>query len=198
MESDDDQVPTEYLEELAEAALRHNTKHQKELRRSVEIGSGFYDKLAALSAGSLAIVASVGIAVLAKFGFTSSTLRSFSHWLVCIAVLLWIALLSAVIHNLALVHIANLEAAISRETMQMALMRELDKRSSKVLPSISEHAVRRAVDMLEAEPRKRQRKSISNQERLLRIERVLGFVSITAFISAYSLVVILLVTRVWQ
>lgn len=102
------------------------------------------------------------------------------------------------IHNFSLVHIANLEAAFSRETMQMALMRELAKRSSKVLPSISEQAVRRAVDMLEAEPKQRQRKNISNQERFRRIEPALGFLSIAAFITAYSLVVLLLVMRVWQ
>ena len=102
------------LEKLRFSADEATKKSERENRRSFEIRANFYDKLSALSAGSIAIAASVGIALLAKseahVGYTHSNLS----WLVAIAFFLWISLISAIGHNYLFAKIARLEAEEAR------------------------------------------------------------------------------------
>lgn len=85
-------------------------KSENERRRNLEVRASFYDKLSALSAGSIALAVSVGIALLGKSESPISSMHSDLSWLSVIALLLWISLICAIGHNYLIIKIARLEA----------------------------------------------------------------------------------------
>lgn len=69
------------------------------------VSTAFYDKLAALNAGSIAIAVSVGVTILNK-----QELRHLSHGLLGLILCFWLSLLTAIFHNFLLLWSAKLDA----------------------------------------------------------------------------------------
>jgi hypothetical protein len=74
-------------------------EHEKERRRSVEISAGFFDKLSTLSAASIAVSASIILAIAVKSDVHSGATQIVVRDLLTIAFLLWASLLLAIFHN---------------------------------------------------------------------------------------------------
>jgi len=85
-------------------------RSEQESRRSLEIRAGFYDKLSALSAGSIALTVSVGIALLGKSAVPFGSVHSQLSWLLWISGCLMTSLLCSIFHNFIFVNIARLES----------------------------------------------------------------------------------------
>lgn len=56
-------VPPERMEKFIEEIKPSLKEHEQEKRKSLEISAGFFDKLAALNAGSIAVSASIILAI---------------------------------------------------------------------------------------------------------------------------------------
>jgi hypothetical protein len=124
MASDDNAIPPELRAKLEGPWREALERHMNEVRRTFEISTGFYEKLAALDAGSIAIAATVGAAVVAKAGATTPAVLSLTHRLVYIIFALLASLILGVLHNFIVVGIAQFEAKYSELDLIRTLMRE--------------------------------------------------------------------------
>jgi hypothetical protein len=101
-------------------------EYEKELRRSFEISAGFIDKVSALDAGSIALAASVIIAITAKSDlppYLLCRMHQIVHGLVVIVFLLLVSLVLTVLHHFLVVHIARLDAKYSEIEFPRRMMR---------------------------------------------------------------------------
>ena len=121
-------------------------EHQEEKRKSLAVSSGFFDKVAALSAGSIAVSASIILTVTAKSSVDSWSTRIIIHDLLRIAVLLWASLLLAIFHNFLAVQIAKLDVAISESEFQQKLITLLFSYSTQTEP-VDHATAAKAEDM---------------------------------------------------
>jgi drug/metabolite transporter (DMT)-like permease len=97
-----------HREKMQTSADEAQKNSEEKRRRSLEVSAGFYEKLSALDAGSIAVAVSVGIALLGKSGVGS--IHSHLTWLAWIAGLLWLSLVCSIGHNCYFVKISRLEA----------------------------------------------------------------------------------------
>lgn len=88
--------------------------HITEVRRTFQISAGFYEKLVAPDAGSMAIAATCRGSDRLKIEFHKFGVRSLSHWLVFIIFSVLRSLLPGVAHNFMAVGIAQLEGGAFR------------------------------------------------------------------------------------
>ena len=72
------------IEKLKASTEEVKAEANLELRRSLELRASFYEKLAALNAGSIAVAVSVGVALLGKAAPHSAFLHSNLNWLVAV------------------------------------------------------------------------------------------------------------------
>jgi hypothetical protein len=96
---------------------------EKELRRSFEISTGFIDKISVLDAGSIAVLASVIIAITARSDLSPCQLRQIVDGLVVIAFLFLLSLVSTVVHHFLAVGIAKSEAKYSEIDFHRKMIR---------------------------------------------------------------------------
>ena len=112
------------LQNRFEAEVRAAYKeHEKESRRNLEIRTAFCATLSALGAGSIAVAASIGMALTAKPQLLSGSLHATAHGLVVITFFLWVSLVCAVMHNFLVVHIAKLESEYSGHEFVRTIIR---------------------------------------------------------------------------
>lgn len=183
-------IPAELLAQFEGSWKEPFEKHTEEIRRTFEISTGFYEKLVALDAASIAIAASVGGALIAKAGTPSPELRSVSHWLVWIIVLLWVSLVSGVGHNFVVVGIAQLEAAYSELDFVRTLIHGTITLVKSLYPANDGSTFERALALVEKGPQERQRRIVMYRDFLKKVSPPLGYVSMFGFIGAYTLVAI--------
>jgi hypothetical protein len=180
---------TERNELVAELRAAHS-EHKNVLRRSIESSANFYEKLAAIDAGSLAIVASIGLAVTVKPELRLGVFGGLAHGIVVIAVLLWVSLVCAVIHNFFVVRITKLETAYSDVEFVITII----TRTLSVVRKAFPEGDRSQLDGLEAtaysEPILEQQ-HIERRSKLSRgLATALGYASMLTFVAAYSAVMI--------
>jgi hypothetical protein len=188
-------LPPELQSKFEEGVLIAFEKHREEVRRSFEISNSFYDKLSALDAGSIALAASVGFSIIARAG-TASGLHTISHWPVFIICSLWVSLVCAVLHNFVGVRIARLEADYSDHDLVRKMMRQGLSIFSEVQPEIDKSVIAHLGELVQKEPFIKQQRNVRNIQTLSRCSTALGYISIGAFLLAYTLVVICVV-RIW-
>ena len=79
MSNNDVPLSREQMKQFEAGIKEPYKEHEDEKRRSLEISSGFLDKLAALSAGSMAVSASITLAIVVRSDVHSAaTLNSYS------------------------------------------------------------------------------------------------------------------------
>lgn len=188
----------EQFERLRAAAVSRFAEHEQERRRSAEIGASFFEKVAALSAGSIAVAATVGIAVIPRSGLPYLLLRSFSHWLFFIVLSLLIALLSAVLHNLCLALIAQLDAASARQrsihAATKATLKAAELAKAASLPDAA--AVLQLLEVVQGAPVRRREQFVQRQKALRHLVSALGALAVCTFLLAYILIMIV-VSHLW-
>jgi hypothetical protein len=189
------EIPAPLQEAFSTAVKEAYREHEKELRRSREISTGFYEKLLALDAGSLAVAASIGVALAAKPDSQFGSRNVFNQWLVVITVFLWVSLICAVSHNFVAVYIAKLESAYSEAELvrviirrAVAIVRNIGSPEAKLLDQIEKGA--------QEQPLTQQQRNVRWRQILHPSATVLGYISIGSFLIAYTLVMIRVV-RLW-
>jgi uncharacterized membrane protein YciS (DUF1049 family) len=163
-------------------------RHTNEVRRSFQISTGFYEKLVAVDAASIAIAASVGGMMIAKAATPNPSLSSISHWLVWIILALWLSLICGVAHNFVIVGIAQLEAAYSELDFVRKLMRESLMLATNLYPDLDRSNLAQVLTFAEKKPQAAQRRNVMFAQILQKLSSILGYISMVGFIGAYTLV----------
>lgn len=197
MEDQISKIQAEILSELEPEFKSAVEKHENEARRSFEISSSFYEKLAALNAGSLAIAVSIGIAIVSKPELKSSPLFQYSHWLIVIIICFWVSLVCAAIHNFIVVGIAKLDA----DYAEIEFVRTIIRRGLAIVKERSSIADQSQIDLLEEKaqekPLREQQRNVKLKTRLKLLALFMGFTSMGVFLSAYTLVTVC-AARLWN
>jgi hypothetical protein len=186
------------IEKLKASTKEVEAQANRELRRSLELRASFYEKLAALNAGSIAVAVSVGVALLGKQTPHSAFLRSNLDWLVVIAFFLWLSLISAIRHNALFIKIAGLEAERAEDWSKW-----IGLINASTMQAVIGHASSQPAQMLDKiiadSLHDRIQKGAMNQHRteqsILRA-RAVGAVAVWSFLIAYTLVFIC-VLHIW-
>jgi hypothetical protein len=169
-------------------------EHEEESRRSLGISTGFYEKLSVLDAGSIAVSASIGIALIAKPQLQSSSLHAATRWLAVITISLWLSLVCAVLHNFVAVAIAKLESAYSH----VELVRTIIRRGLATLntnPALIQ-PLGQVGAAAQEEPILQQQQIMKRRLFLNPCLTALGYASMGSFVAAYTLVMVCVV-RLW-
>ncbi len=170
--------------ELKAKILEPSGALKDELRRSAETSVAFYEKLAAASAGSIALVMSVGMANLQKHDS-----RQFSHSLLFLASCFWLSLAAAIAHNVLFLWSSKLDAryaglvfieqTIATVMQGISLSPEVDRNQWKQVEGFArEDALRQ------------QRGTYGRKRRCESIAKVVGDVSVALFFLGFTLVVV--------
>ncbi|MFZ0629732.1 MAG: hypothetical protein WA399_16945 [Acidobacteriaceae bacterium] len=187
------------IDKLKASTEEVKTQANRELRRSLELRASFYEKLAALNAGSIAVAVSVGVALLGKAAPHSAFLHSNLDWLVAVAFFLWSSLICAIGHNALFIKVARLEAERAEEWSKWIGLINASTMQSIVRPEgseIGEIVAKQIGDSLHDRIQKAAMNSHRTEQSILRA-RILGFVSVSAFLIAYTLVFACII-RIWS
>ena len=177
-----DNSEQEYLEALEKLERAGN-----EERRSFETRASFFDKLSALAAGSIAVVVSLGAALLARNQVPLSSAHSDLSWLTVIALFLWGALISAVGHNFIFLGVAKLEADQAFISAKKACIA-----SFCAVAGVSADRSDESLSRLGGESQELANRS----KRAVVGARWLGHIAVLSFVLAYTLV-FACVVRLW-
>jgi hypothetical protein len=186
------------IEKLKASTEEVKTEANLELRRSLELRASFYEKLAALNAGSIAVAVSVGVALLGNAAPHSAFLHSNLNWLVAVAFFLWFSLICAIGHNALFIKVARLEAEKAEEWSKWIALINASTMQSITGPGDSEIAqtlVTHIGDTLHDRIQKAAMNQHRTEQTILRA-MVLGFGGIGAFLIAYTLVFACII-RIW-
>jgi hypothetical protein len=176
----------EQLKQLETFADEAKALSKETHRRHLEVRAGFYEKLAALDAGSIALVVSVGIAFVGRSESASAPLHARLGWLVAIAFFLWLSLLFSIAHNLIYVTSTRLEAEVAQESSNI---HRLLRGVLTAHLSGSEQSIKVMDDLIKQSFGKRLEITTKKTFRLLSVNRVLfiGYVATASFLIAYTL-----------
>jgi hypothetical protein len=177
---DDDGLTPEVEAEI----LEHSKVLKEERSRAGEISTAFYDKLAALDAGSIAIAVSVGITILSK-----QDLHYLSHGLLVAVLCFWLSLLTAIAHNFLLLRSARLDVVYAGYEFIKNAFRTTSQHVP-IPPGITAKQWKQIQGSVREEPIKKQRVATARKRRNESIARVVGIISITCFFIGYTLIVI--------
>lgn len=182
----DDELPPE----LEAGFLADYEVLKSDLRRSAELSSGFYDKIAALSAGSIAVSVSVGLAI-----FTKPELLKIRHGLVTLILCFWLSLLCSIAHNRLLLWSAILDATYSRQDFMRNVMKRMFAYAGKD-QKLDQELLKKIRSEAELKPISRQRGITRIRIWAENAARIFGYLSISLFFIAYTMVVVGAV-RIW-
>jgi hypothetical protein len=187
----DDAISRERIKKLLDSLKEPYKEHETELRRSIGISSGFFDKLATLSSGSIAVTASILLATV-KSGIHSCETQTTVHDLLIIAFLLWVSLLAAIFHNFLAAQAAKTDAAISENQLLQTMMSLTAGAAQEEVPSLTDETIAKAEDMMRGQISPRQEKHVKNRDRLYQWVKPVGYLSMAAFVVAYTLAIVFL------
>jgi hypothetical protein len=175
-----------------EAEFKATTAHM----RNLEVRNSFYEKLAALGAGSIAVAVSVGIALFGKDESPVGTIHSNLGWLVVIAFFLWVSLICSIIHNYLFVKIVRLEAEKTRIWAGYIGLLNASAMCHLTGSNIGENKVNKIIiDTFDGRIQK-DAMNTYRTEILLNRATCLGYIAVSSFLLAYTLVFVCLV-RLW-
>src|SRR5882762_5202300 len=113
LEGESDPLSREQMIRLQDALMISYKQHEDEKRRSLGISAGFYEKLAALDAGSIAVAASITLTILLKSEIKADSVKPVIHELLFVVACLWASLVLSILHNFLATIFAYLETAYS-------------------------------------------------------------------------------------
>jgi len=115
-------------------------KSEREHRRNIEFRASFYEKLIALNAGSIAIVVSVGAALVTRSEPSIRSVHSQLTWLLWIALVLVLSLVCSLLHNFLYVKITGLEADQAEDYANyIALLNGMTFGSKEIAEIVTKH-----------------------------------------------------------
>jgi hypothetical protein len=171
-------------------------QHEQEKRRSLEINAGFFDKLAALSAGSIAVATSIILAILFKSETRPPWVPTAVHESLSVVAFLWISLVLAILHNFLATRVGTTAAEQSEAELTWAMAEQATEISKMTSPAIDGAVMTQAKDLLRKQFAPREVKLVKRSRALYATVSVFGYGSMCAFVVAFSLVPIYLF-RLW-
>lgn len=167
--------------------------HEEERRRSLEVNTGFYDKLAAISAGSIAVVASIVLAVLFKTEPRPVWVRTALHELLIVVLFLWLSLVLAILHNFLVAFLATTQANLSENQFIHTV---LERTITDEAPQADGFNTANLEAFLRERSTPKQIKLFTRSRRINKVVSTVGYGSIAVFLIAFSLVPVFLF-RLW-
>jgi len=162
--------------------------HEQEKRRSLEVNAGFFDKLAAVSAGSVAVAASIVLAILFKSETRPPWVRTALHELLSVVAFLWFSLILAILHNFLAAFLPKTAAEQSEAELTWAMAEQAMAITKETTPAIDGAVMAQAKDLLRKQFAPREVRLVNRSRVLYATVSVLGYCSMVAFIIAFSLV----------
>jgi hypothetical protein len=191
MSDDQIKISAELLKNLEPGISQAFKENKDEFNRSIETSTGFFEKLFALDAALMGLVATVIMAIMARSEYPTYQLREALQRLVIIFNLLGFSLIFAVIHHFLAVQIASDDAEYANTNLIGALVKEvlLDDPSNthEVVATQSKVVVGMVHQKLVTEPQKKIVKTKHSKHRCMKI---IGYISIGLFLLAYIFVAI--------
>jgi hypothetical protein len=197
MSDEIEEVPGELIERLIREVRPAFELHQGEVRRSTQIADSFFEKLAALSAGTLGIAVSILFLIIGKPEWLSGQMRQVAHWTVVILMSLLVSLVLSIIHNVITAGIANLEADYSESELTRAFIRVSLSMVTELTLGISEDQVQLVEARIGDKPLASQQRNAKRRRTLDLVAKILGLIAIGAFIAAYTLIMVGGLFRIW-
>jgi hypothetical protein len=182
-----------HKEKAQSSADEAKTKSEQERRRNLEVRAGFYDKLSALDAGSIAVAVSVGVALVSKADSRYGSVHSHLSWLLWIAGFLWVSLICSVGHNSMFVTITGLEAEHAKDwSNYLGLISAQAMSSGDTQEIVTKHI----LDTLHERIQKTALKLHHIDQSLYRAI-ALGKIAVWTFLIAYTLVMVAVLHLWW-
>jgi hypothetical protein len=169
---------------------------ENQRRRAVEIGAGFFEKIAALSAASTAVLASIILAIANKSDIHKGPAQTLVHHLLCIAFTLGASLILAVLHNFFGALIATAYADISGAQFLLKIVSKTLPIARETTPVIDESTVAQVEEIMRGQINPKISKLVSWKSGLLIAATWAGRFSMAAFIAAFVLVMVYL-SKLW-
>lgn len=187
-------ISPEQMSRFEDSIKEHYDKHEDERRRSIEIAQGFLEKLATLAAGSIAVAASILLAIVFKSD-PSALLTLVIHETILVVVFLWVSLALSLWHNFLATQIAYVDADYSLIEFVWALTKETISISRENEP-ISEDTFKQLEKLLREQTIPERSKLVENKHRHYKTMRTIAVLAMVSFLIAYLLVGIFLF-RLW-
>jgi hypothetical protein len=187
--SDEAPLSREQMNRFMEKIKEPFNEAEQQKRRSVEVSAGFFEKIAALSAGSTAILASLILAIANKYDIHTGWAQIVVHQLLCIAFALGAALILAVLHNFFAALVARADAAIADSQLLQKIIAESLPLVHEVTPQVDEATVTQVEDMMRAQMSPRFSRQLKSRSIFYMVATWAGSISMAAFIVAFSLVI---------
>jgi hypothetical protein len=170
-------------------------EHEQEKRRGLEINAGFFEKLSALNAGSIAVAASIILAIEAR----PNVVRTVLHQILIVVALLGVSLLLGILHNFLAAVVAKVEAAYSETHLVVALTKlllSIGGMTSSIDDVTPSQAASQVEDAVRSGLLPKQRRLAKATQILYPTAAVIGYLSMASFFAAYTLVMVYLL-RLW-
>jgi len=174
-----------FLEKIKEP---FNEAEQRK-RRSVEVSAGFFEKIAALSAGSTAILASIILTIANKYSIHTGWAQIVVHHLLCIAFALGASLILAVLHNFFAALVARADAAIADSQLLQKIIAESLPLVQETTPQVNDATMTQIEEIMGAQMSPRFMRQIKSRSIFYMVATWAGSLSMVAFIVAFSLVI---------
>ena len=186
------------IEKLEASTQDAETQANEQLRRSLELSASFYEKLAALNAGSIALAVSVGITLVSKAPPHSAFLHSNLNWLLAVACFLWCSLICSFGHNALFIKVARLESEKAAEWSKWIGLINANTMQSVTGTGDSEIAqtlFKQMRDTLQNRILGAAMNQHRTEQTILRAS-LLGYVAVGTFLISYTLVFVCII-RIW-
>ena len=189
-------VPPERMEQFIEELKTPLKEVEQEKRESLEVSAGFFAKLAALNAGSIAVSASIILAILSKSEARLDWIRVALHELLIVVGFLWLSLVLAILHNFLAASVAKVAAASSDAEFVWMLTQRTILLSQEIEPNAEQSTYTQVKQLLRQQFIPREGRLVKTSQVLYRAVSIVGYVSMLSFATAFTLVPIFLF-RIW-
>jgi hypothetical protein len=171
-------------------------KTEEHRRRAIEVSAGFFEKIAALSAASTAVLASLILAIANKSDIHKRPAKTLVHDLLCIAFTLGASLILAVLHNFFGALLAKAYADIFEAQFLLTIITESLPIVRETTPEVNDVTAVQVEEMMRAQINPKIAKLVGLEQGLLMAATWTGRISMAAFVAAFILVMVYL-SKLW-
>lgn len=187
--SDEAPLSREQMSRFLEGIKEPFNEAEQQKRRSVEVSAGFFEKVAALSAGSTAVLASLILAIANKYNIHTGWAQLIVHHLLLIAFALGVSLILAVLHNFFAALVARADAAIAESQLLQKIIAESLPLVHEATPEVNDATVQQVEEIMRAQMSPRFKRQLKSRSIFYTVATWAGSLSMAAFIVAFSLVI---------
>lgn len=187
--SDEARLSREQMNRFLEKIKEPFNEAEQQKRRSVEVSASFFEKVAILSAGSTAVLASLVLAIANKYNIHTGRAQLVVHHFLLIAFALGASLILAVLHNFFAALVARADAAIAESHFEQRFSEESLTVTLETMRQTSDATATQADEMMRAQMSPKFKRRLKSRSVFYTVATWAGGLSMAAFIVAFSLVI---------